>query len=201
MSVSPPTPSMRAPAGLPPSGNTKYVIIAIVLVLGTGALVLRQCSSSQPTANNSPRPASTFDAAPISHDIDTLPPPPEPEEAVPEAGVQRQQTAYDPCLAKTCSGSTSTELEQSIAFRAKTAHRCYDQALANDSDLKGHVQLKVKVGSNGTLCAANVSGNDTGMDGVANCVANTFRAARSFPPPKGGCVEIQVPINFVPGGK
>ncbi len=108
---------------------------------------------------------------------------------------------YDPCAAKTCTGTTTTELEQQVAFRAKTAHRCYDQALANDSDLKGHVALKVRVGSNGAVCSAVVTDNDMGTDAVANCVANTFRASRSLPAPKGNCAEVNVPISFVPGGK
>ena len=109
---------------------------------------------------------------------------------------------YDPCAVKTCSGGKTTdELENALGFRAKQAHRCYDQALAQDSDLKGHVTVSVRVAQNGTLCAANISANDMGSDVVANCVANVFRSSRSFPPPKGGCVDAKIPINFVPGGK
>ena len=148
------------------------------------------------------RPASTFDAAPISHEDDSVPLPPPEEAPLPDSGMaQRQMGTFDPCASKTCSGTTTTDLENQVAYRAKTAHRCYDQALANDSDLKGHVALKVRVGSNGTVCAASVVSNDMGTDSVANCVLNTFRAARSFPAPKGNCVEINVPIAFIPGGK
>ena len=33
--------------------------------------------------------------------------------------------------------------------------------------------------------------------GVANCVVNYFRG-QAFPTPKGGCVDVNIPINFVP---
>ena len=196
-----PTPSMRAPAGLPPSGNTKYIAIVVVLLIGTAAVIaLKTCGGSQPVAGPV-RPASTFDAAPISHEENSIPLPPPPDEPVPDAGPGvRLTTTYDPCAVKSCSGTTTNELETQIAYRAKQAHRCYDQALAQDNTLKGHVTLKVRIGSNGAVCAAAVTGNDMGVDSVANCVANTFRASRSFPPPKGNCAEVNVPISFVPGG-
>jgi hypothetical protein len=193
---------MRAPAGVPPSGNAKYIVIAVLLIGGiAGLMALKTCGNSQPTAQG-PAPVSTFDAAPLSHAADIVPPPPPPDEPVPDSGPGQRTVFYDPCTAKTCTGTTTTDLEQQIAFRAKTAHRCYDQALANDSDLKGHIGLKVRIGSNGAVCSVGVTNNDMGTDSVANCVANTFRAARSFPPAKGGaCVELNVPISFVPGGK
>jgi hypothetical protein len=196
-----PTPSMRAPAGLPPSGNSKYIAIVAVLVLGTiGVVAFKTCSGGGPVASPV-RPASTFDASPISHEDNSVPLPPPPDEPVPDAGPGvRVVTAFDPCAAKSCSGTTTQELETQIAYRAKQAHRCYDSALAQDSDLKGHVTLKVRIGSNGAVCAANVTGNDMGVDTVANCVANTFRTSRSFPQPKGNCAEVNVPISFVPGG-
>jgi hypothetical protein len=196
-----PTPSMRAPAGLPPSGNTKYIAIVIVLVAGTvGVIALKTCGGAQPVAGPV-RPASTFDAAPISHEDNSIPLPPPPEEVAPDSGPGvRLTTTYDPCAVRSCSGTTTNELETQIAYRAKQAHRCYDQALAQDNTLKGHVTLKVRIGSNGSVCAAAVTGNDMGVDSVANCVAQTFRASRSFPPPKGNCTEVNVPISFVPGG-
>jgi hypothetical protein len=109
-------------------------------------------------------------------------------------------TTFDACP-KSCGGNTTPELEQGIAFRARQSHRCYDQALTQNGDLQGHVTLKVKIGINGSVCGAAVTGNDMGSDQVANCVANTFRASQSFPAPKGGCVEVAVPISFSPGSK
>ncbi len=195
---SPPTPSMRAPAGLPPSGNTKYIAIFVVLVIGTiGVVALKTCGGPPPVAGPV-RPTSTFDAAPISHQEDNVPLPPPPDEPLPEAGPGvRTVAAFDPCTVKTCTGTVTPELETQIALRAKQAHRCYENALAQDTDLKGHVMLSVKIGSNGSICAATVKENDMGTDSVANCVANLFRNTRSLPAPKGNCAEANVPLSFV----
>jgi hypothetical protein len=197
----PPTPSMRAPAGIPPSGNTKYIAIFAFLVVGTIAVVaLKTCGGSAPVAGPV-RPTSTFDAAPISHAEETLPPPPVPDEPIPSAAATtaRTTTAYDPCAVKTCTGESTADLETQIGFRAKAARRCYENALAQDADLKGHVTLKVRVASTGTVCGVSVVGNDMGTDAVANCAAQTFRASRGFPQPKGNCVDATVPLNFVKG--
>lgn len=196
-----PTPSM-GPAGLPASsGNGKYVVVVVVLVAAIGGLLAyKSCGSTQPTAQtNIPK----FDAAPTPHDDDNVPPPPPPDEPAPSASVARGPAGtFDPCGVKSCAGGKTTdELETALGFRAKQAHRCYDQALAQDGDLKGHVTIAVRVGSNGAVCSANVAANDMGSDAVANCVANVFRASRSFPAPKGGCIDAKIPINFIPGGK
>ncbi len=200
-SSNPPNPSMAPAAGLPPSGNGKYIVVVIGLVAAIAALLAWRSCGGQ---GGNPTPiVSKYDAAPTPHDDDNVPPPPPPDEPVADSGPQtRVNGTYDPCAVKSCSGGKTTdELENALAYRAKQAHRCYDQALAQDSDLKGHVSVTVRVGANGSLCSANISSNDMGSDIVANCVANVFRSSRSFPPPKGGCIDAKVPISFVPGGK
>jgi hypothetical protein len=201
------SPSVRpstAPAGVPPAGNGKYIAILVVLVGGIGALLAyRQCGSKD---NGPPKPLALIDAAPTPHDNpdDKLPPPPPVEEPVDAAPPPRQLAAGpgpDLCSAKSCSGSATPDLEGALAFRAKQAHRCYDMALAQDSTLKGKMGITVRVASNGQVCRADVASNELGSAQVGQCVANMFRQSGHFPPPKGGCVEATVPINFVPGGK
>ena len=193
------TPS-TAPAGVPPSGNGKYIAIVALLLVGMGVAVAFKTCGPKPLASITP-PLSTFDASPISHREDFVPPPPPPDEVLPEAGATvRQTTAFDPCSAKSCSGTATSELETAIGYRAKQAHRCYDAALAQDNDLKGRVSLRVRVASNGAVCNADVRSNDMGTDSVARCVAQIFRGSRSFPAPKGNCVDLDVPLSFVPGG-
>ena len=193
------TPS-TAPAGVPPSGNAKYIVIVLLLLLGIGGLLIFRAGQKPP--ENPPPLASTFDAAPISHQEDFVPPPPPPEEPVPDSGQATRPTqAVDPCNVKTCTGTTTPELENAIAFRAKQARRCYDAALAQDSELHGRVGVRLRVASNGTVCGADVTSNDMGSDSVARCAAQTFRTARSLPAPKGNCVDLNVPLSFVPGGK
>jgi hypothetical protein len=196
-----PTPSMGPPAGIPASsGNGKYIVVVVLLIAAVAALLAWRSCGGQ----GQPQTAVLkFDAGPpSSHDDDNVPPPPPPDEPAASASAAVRPGVFNPCDVKSCTnGKSSDELETALGFRAKQAHRCYDQALAQDGDLKGHVTISVRVASNGTLCAANVAANDMGSDAVANCVANVFRASRSFPAPKSGCVDAKIPISFVPGGK
>ena len=99
---------------------------------------------------------------------------------------------------KKCGGSTSSEIETALSFRAKQAHRCYDNALAQDATLRGKVSIAVRIGSNGQACSAGVASNElSSAPSVANCVVGYFRG-QVFPSPKGGCVDVNIPINFVP---
>jgi hypothetical protein len=198
--MSDPTPSSRAPAGVPPSGNGKYIVIVLVLIVAVVALLaFKNCGPKPPTK---PPVIPTFDAAPTSHDESDQPPPPPTVDEPPDSGPNgpRVATTFDACAVKSCSGKTTPELETWMGYRAKQAHRCYDQALAQDSELKGRVTIKVRVATNGSVCAADVTDNDMGTDSVARCVAATFRNSRSLPTPKGGCVDVKVPLSFIPGG-
>lgn len=194
-------PSTRAPAGVP-SGNGKYIVIVVLLVVGLVAIIaLKFCKSEPP---QQPKPIASFDAAPTPHTNpdDNVPPPPPVETAAAEAGSPKvTSTGGDLCAVKTCNGTSTGDLESALAFRAKQAHRCYDMALAQDNTLKGRIGITVRVASNGNLCRADVANNDMGMPQVAQCVANMFRQSQHFPAPKGGCVDVTVPISFVPGGK
>lgn len=194
-----PPPSTGTPAGVPPSGNTKYVIVAILLLLLVGGVVIWKMS--QPP----PEPVVTvLDAGPPPppstgrNPDDDIPLPPPIEDAAAEAGKKViWVTQNNQCDAKKCTGASSPELEQMLAFRVKQAHRCYDQALAQDSTLRGKMSVAVRVGATGGVCTAGIASNEMGSSSVANCVINYFRGA-NFPPPKGGCADIKIPINFVP---
>jgi hypothetical protein len=39
-----------------------------------------------------------------------------------------------------------------------------------------------------------------GTPAVANCAANVFRNA-TYPAPRGGCVDVNVPLSFVAQGQ
>ena len=191
-------PPPSAPAGVPPSGNGKFIAIAVVLVgVIAAAIAWKKCTPEPP-----PPPPPIVDAGPPintgRNPVDDIPLPPVIEDAGPDAGkkviiVQ----ASNQCDAKKCTGTSSSELEQMLAFRVKQAHRCSDQALAQDPTLKGKISVQVRIGAQGGVCSAGVASNDRGSPNVANCVVNYFRGA-NFPPPKGGCADINIPINFVP---
>lgn len=200
-------PSSRPPAGIPESGgNAKYAIVAIVLVLAAGGLfALRSCNSKPaPTVTLPPLPSGSASAVATNPLLDDVPPPPPPD-VVPEAGSKTANNnnvipSGGGCTG-TCSGTAPPELGQALQVRASQARRCYNQALASDSSLRGHVSIAVRVGPSGNVCSAAVAANDMGSPNVAQCAANIFRSAGSYPAPRGGCVDATVPMSFVPQGQ
>ena len=198
-------PSSKHPAGIPESGgNAKYAIVAIVLVLGAGGLfALRSMSGKGNVAPPlPPMPSASASAQATNPLLDDVPPPPPPD-IVPEGG-SKSSVVYVPTNGG-CDGQCSmkyapSELGGALQVRAAQARRCYNQALASDSSLKGHVSIAVRIGLGGNVCSASVAANDMGSPGVAQCAANIFRSG-SYPAPHGGCVDANVPMSFVPQGQ
>jgi hypothetical protein len=188
----------------PPTGggNAKYIVVVVLLLAGIGGLLLWRSSQKPPeTVIHAPDAAAPVATNPrIEED---LPPPPPIQDAAPDPTVKRagNGTPAANCGAPKCSGAATPDLESALQFRARQAKRCYESALENDNTLKGKVSIAVRVASNGQVCSAAVASNDMGSSSVAQCVANKFRQAGYFPAPRGGCVDTQVPISFVPGGK
>jgi len=166
-----------------------------------GLFAWRSCANKNEAAAPIPSVIVPPASASTNAKLDDIPLPP-PVEEKPEAGpppkiVYVQQSSG--CDGK-CSGSLTPELEQAIQIRGVQTRRCYNSALAVDSQLKGRVTITVRVGPGGNVCSANVTSNDMGSPGVASCAANIFRASQSYPQPHGGCVELGVPLSFVPQG-
>ena len=175
-------------------------MLAVVILGGIGAAVAWKTCQTPP-----PPPVIEVDAAPPPipsgrNPEDDIPLPPPVEDAGPDAGkkvVVTQQGSSNQCDAKKCSGSSGSELESALQFRVRQAHRCYDNALAQDPTLRGKVTVAVRVGANGQVCSAGIASNEMSSQQVAQCVTGYFRGA-NFPSPKGGCVDVNIPINFVP---
>lgn len=199
-----PSPS-RPPAGVPSSGGAKYVAVGVVLLLLMGGAIAWKLSQKPPAPI-----VLTIDAAPPpppkvmgrNPEDDVPPPPPVEDSGPPEKGTKVATTggtgqSAGQCDVKKCTGSAGSDLEQALQFRVKQSHRCYDNALAQDSTLRGKLTVSVRVGANGQACSAGVVSNEMGSQSVASCVSGYFRGA-NFPAPKGGCVDVNIPINFVP---
>jgi hypothetical protein len=203
--------NLSAPPPVPASGNGKYAIVAALLLAGIiGLFAFRSCGGSAaapppaPSAVAAVPSASASVSARVDPKIDDIPPPPEEK---PEAGAATggggTRIVYvhvGGCDAK-CTGKAPAELGAALVARAAQARRCYNSALAQDSSLKGHVTITVRVGPTGNVCSANVTANDMGTPAVANCAANIFRQSGTLPSPSGGCVEAPVPLSFVPQGQ
>jgi hypothetical protein len=88
-------------------------------------------------------------------------------------------------------------LQSVLRGKAGQARSCYERALTNNSSLSGSVVINVRVGPAGEACSASL-GKDTLSDSVVtSCVLQRFRTG-PYPKPSGGCVDAEVPINFVP---
>jgi hypothetical protein len=199
-------PSSRAPAGVPSGGNAKYAVVAVILLLAAGGLFAWRSLTNRDQAPAPPPPvvsAAALDRPPPNPHLDDVPPPPPPEDKPEGGALGGTRTIYvtgGGCEAK-CTGKSPPELAQVLQVRGRAAQRCYNSALGNDSSLKGHVTIAVKVGPSGNLCGVSVAGNDMGSSVVANCAANIFRSAGGYPAPHGGCVDATVPLSFVPQGQ
>jgi hypothetical protein len=170
----------------------------VALLAAIGALIVWLHFSNKPdVVVPPPSPSVAATQAATNPKLDDIPPPVPPEEK-PEAGGPR--IVYVPgggCEGK-CAGSAPAELGQALQVRASQARRCYNSALNQDSTLKGHVTISVRIGPAGNVCSASVASNDMGSPSVANCAANIFRSAAGYPSPRGGCVDATVPLSFVP---
>jgi hypothetical protein len=200
-SKSAPPPSVP-PQGVP-SGNGKYAVVVIGLLAVVGAAVAyKKCQpEDKPTIT---QPSATVSVPPPrnTRDDDIPPPPPPPPDAGPDSGAKPATTftgGGNPCDVKVCTGSATDDLSAALAQRAQASKRkCYYPALSGDPTLKGRASITVKVSSTGQVCSASVSSNELANSMVAECTANYYRTA-GLPAPKGGCVTVTVPINFVPG--
>jgi hypothetical protein len=200
-----PPPTSRPPAGVPGSGGgAKYAIVAALLVLGIGALFFwRSQSEKDHTVGPIPSASTLGQSAerpnPKMDDI----PLPAPVEEKPEGGTgPRIIYVQGPSMCEgKCSGTAPPELGAALQVRASQSRRCYNQALAQDTSLRGHVTISVRIGPSGAVCSATVASNDMGTPNVANCAANIFRTSGNYPAPRGGCVDATVPMSFVPQGQ
>jgi hypothetical protein len=184
-------------------GNLKYGVLTGLLLLGIVAILYGRCSSKEPAP---PPPAASVSAVaqapePTNPKLEDIPPPP-PVEEKPEAGATGPKVVYvqaGGCDGK-CVGAAPPELAQALQVRGAQARRCYNEALARDSSLRGHVSLAVRIGTAGNVCSVNVASNDMGTPAVANCAARILGSG-SYPTPRGGCVDANVPLAFVPQGQ
>jgi hypothetical protein len=195
-------PSSLPPAGVPESGaNAKYAVVAAVLVLAIVALFVWRSRSSRSSALAPiPAPVAQSPEPPSNPKIEDVPPPP-PIEQKPEAGTGPRiiYVQAGGCDGK-CFGTAPPELNQALQVRGMQARRCYNDALSRDPSLRGHVEIAVRIGTAGNVCAVNVTSNDMHTPTVANCAAHILMNG-GYPAPRGGCVERIVPMSFIPQGQ
>jgi hypothetical protein len=191
--------SSDLPSKTPSSSGGSYVRAAVVMLLIAGALVVWKLTRSSQPATSTPAVASTL---PKVEPPPPPPPPPPPEEepsasasasAAPSAKAAR---AGGGCTGE-CKGEVSSELRTYLSGRAAQGRKCYERALLQNASLKGHMRVQLRLNPQGQLCNAAVAADELQDPGLSMCILQLFRNS-VYPSPKGGCVDVAVPLSFVP---
>jgi hypothetical protein len=178
-------------------GGGAFIGAVILMLLAMGGLLYWKFRGKDtPTTPVVTAPPSAtgpkFDEAP--------PPPPDiaPDAGKKDAPVKKRLVASGPssCSA-TCKGDAPAALRGALAGAAGSVRGCYERALRQNQMLQGKLVVAVKIGAQGNSCGASLASDTLGDGAVASCVLQKFRGGM-FPAPIGGCVDVQVPINFTP---
>ncbi len=189
--------------GVPPQGgNGGLIAMGVIMLLLAGGLVFwkMKAGDKEPeVVEETPVKAEAKEPEPAVFDHAPPPPPDEEdeeekkEEEKPKTGIAKP-TGPAGCAGE-CKGNVTPALQSALASRGAMARSCYNTALRQNPNLKGRMTMSVKVSPSGAVCSAYVSNNSLGDQAVASCATAKFRAG-GFPAPTGGCVTVNVPLNF-----
>jgi type IV secretory pathway VirB10-like protein len=184
-----------------PLRGRPLVILAMTGVGVVAGSLLLECTQKPESAPAPPPPKVVAPPTPV---FEPPPPPPVQEEApvptpAPVAKAEPQKPGprrLTGCDAE-CVGNATVDLQSALRAKAGQARSCYERALTHNSTLAGSALINVRVGPNGEPCSASVGQDTLGDAAVTNCVVQRFRTGK-YPKPAGGCVDVAVPISFVP---
>jgi hypothetical protein len=180
------------------------VMLAVAGVVAAAGFLLYK-GMQQPDAPPAPPPAPPAKVAAPPAQVFEPPPPPPVEVDLPAqtpAAVARAEPPRPAARRLTgcdaeCVGNATVDLQSALRAKAGQARSCYERALTHNSTLAGAALINVRVGPNGEPCSASVGQDALGDAAVTNCVVQRFRTGK-YPKPAGGCVDVAVPISFVP---
>ena len=106
-------------------------------------------------------------------------------------------TPVSDCDVTMCTGDAPSQLIASIRARAGEARSCYEESLKSDSSLKGRVRVALRVTREGKTCPIKLEENELA---ASTTLLPCLRALleQSYPRPLGGCVDMSLPLKFVP---
>ncbi len=195
--------------GLPKKGNNNILmLLSIALIFGAAALVYFKATASD-AAHDTEQVPLLLPKTEAEPELAFAPPPPPPPGAVaPAAAAAAAQKVSPPSqrkaelapkpaagCKKNCKGSATAALKSSLRARGAQARACYQSALRQDSQLSGSLTVSVNVNADGSLCSAKLVKNTIQNASVGSCVLARFRGG-TYPAPTGGCVSINLPLNF-----
>jgi hypothetical protein len=182
------------------SGTSKgYVVLTVVMLMSIGAMLLFKLTR-RPAPVPPPPPPTPIAAATAT----PPPPPPPPPPPVPTASADaapatrglKPKRSVAECAGE-CEGRVTGPLTSALHAKGGQARGCYERALRQNSTLEGKVSVQVRVSSDGQVCGAAVTADTIRDPGVTSCILQLFRSGR-FPRPTEGCVDVNVPMSFVP---
>jgi hypothetical protein len=170
-----------------------------MLLLAGGLVVWRISNPSSPPAPALPSSSSAAEQPKV---VAPPPPPPPPEEepsasaAASVAPPTKAARAVNSCGGE-CKGEVSSELRTYLAGRAGQGRKCYERALLQNGNLKGRMRVQLRLSAQGQLCSAAMASDELQDSGLTACILQMFRNS-VYPVPKNGCVDVAVPMSFVP---
>jgi hypothetical protein len=96
-----------------------------------------------------------------------------------------------------CKGEVSPQLRSYLSGRAGQGRKCYERSLLQNATLKGRMKVQLRVSSSGQICSAAMASDELRDPGLSACILQMFRNS-VYPAPKNGCVDVAVPLSFVP---
>ena len=91
----------------------------------------------------------------------------------------------------------SSAVDAVVAGMSSDLQRCYTQGQRDDQHMRGRMQIRAKVGADGSVSSTEVTEAVGLSEYVVRCVVERVRAAR-FPPPDGGHDTVLIPASFEP---
>jgi hypothetical protein len=171
------------------NGNNVFIAMTVVMLLASGGLIWWKFAGASASDSGASTPTIPSVEDRLRDESLPPPPPPPPEEPSASATVATPANApvrsgKSPCPS-TCEGEASGALQSALAGRGAAGRRCYEKSLAQNPLLKGRMTVHVKVGTNGSVCAANVSRDELHDPGLTNCIMGVFRSStRAVPQSK-----------------
>ncbi len=179
-------------------GGGAFIGAVILMLLAMGGLLYWKFRGNEAP----PAPIATAPPSATAPRFDEAPPPP--PAAEPDAGGKKETptkkrlvASGPPSCSAVCKGDAPAALRGALAGAAGSVRGCYERALRQNQMLQGKLMVSVKIGAQGNACGASLASDTLGDGAVASCVLQKFRSG-TFPAPIGGCVDVQVPINFTP---
>jgi hypothetical protein len=113
------------------------------------------------------------------------------------AGTNKLLVEVNDCDLTDCTVEPSPQLVDSVRTRAAEARSCYEEALKSTATLAGRIVVSFRVTHEGAACPIKFLQNELASSNTLEPCIRTL-LERSYPKPKGGCVDFNLPLKFVP---